>query len=92
MIIYPQYLRRLTQGMRCNEILGRGNRNIREGVPDDFLYTSLLTRRDHIKKALVFKYMFESFLFKGSSTITLNCPKRIKLSNPSHMMSIVDHV
>ena len=35
-IIHPRYLRRLTQRMRCNEILGQGNRNIREGVLDDF--------------------------------------------------------
>ena len=35
-IIHPLYLRRLTQGMRCNEILGQGIRNIGEGVPDDF--------------------------------------------------------
>ena len=42
-IICPQYLRRLTQGMRCDEILGQGNRNIREGVLDDFLHGSLLT-------------------------------------------------
>ena len=34
-IIHPRYLRRLTQGMRCNEILGKGSRNI-GGVPDDF--------------------------------------------------------
>ena len=35
-IICPWYLRRLTQGMRCNEILGQGSRNIGEGDPDDF--------------------------------------------------------
>ena len=35
-IIHPRYLRRLTQGMRCDEILGQGSRNIGEGVPDDF--------------------------------------------------------
>ena len=34
-IIHPRYLRRLTQGMRCDEILGQGSRNI-EGVLDDF--------------------------------------------------------
>ena len=27
-IIHPRYLRRLTQGMRCNEILGQSSRNI----------------------------------------------------------------
>ena len=35
-IIHPQYLRILTQGIRCDEILGQGSRNIREWVPDDF--------------------------------------------------------
>ena len=35
-IIHPQYLRKLTQGMRCDEILVQGSRNIEEGVPDDF--------------------------------------------------------
>ena len=35
-IIHPWYLRRLTQGMRCNEILGKGSGNITERVPDDF--------------------------------------------------------
>ena len=33
----PQYLRTLTQEMRCSEILGQGSENIGEGVPDDFL-------------------------------------------------------
>ena len=32
----PRYLRRLTQGIRCDEILGQGSENIREKVPDDF--------------------------------------------------------
>ena len=41
-IIHPRYLRRLTQGMRCDEILGQGSRNI-ERVFDDFLHTSALT-------------------------------------------------
>ena len=35
-IIHPRYLRRLTQGMRCDEILGQGSRNIKEWVLDDF--------------------------------------------------------
>ena len=35
-IIHPRYLRRLTQGMRCDEILGQGSENIKERVPDDF--------------------------------------------------------
>ena len=35
-IIYPRYLRRFTQGMRCDEILGQGIRNIGEGVLNDF--------------------------------------------------------
>ena len=35
-IIHPWYLRRLTQGMRCDEILGQASRNIEEGVLDDF--------------------------------------------------------
>ena len=35
-IIHPRYLRRLTQGMRCNEILGQGSRDIEERVLDDF--------------------------------------------------------
>ena len=42
-IIRPRYLRRSTQGMRCNEIFGQGSENIREGVPDDFLHASLIT-------------------------------------------------
>ena len=41
-IICPQYLRRLTQGMRCDKILGQGSRNI-GGVPDDFLHALELT-------------------------------------------------
>ena len=36
-IIHPRYLRRLTQGMRCNEILGPSNGNLGERVSDDFL-------------------------------------------------------
>ena len=35
-IIYPWYLRRLTQRMRCDKILGQGSGNIGEGVPNDF--------------------------------------------------------
>ena len=35
-IIHARYLRRLTQGIICNEILGQDSRNIIEGVPDDF--------------------------------------------------------
>ena len=35
-IIHPRYLRRLTQGMRCDKILGQGGRNIEERVLDDF--------------------------------------------------------
>ena len=35
-IIHCPYLRRLTQGKRCDEIFGQGSRNIREGVLDDF--------------------------------------------------------
>ena len=42
-IIHPRYLRRLTQGMRCDEIFGQGSRNIREGVPNDFLHASVQT-------------------------------------------------
>ena len=42
-IIRPRYLRRLTRGMRCNEIFHQGSRNIGEGVPDDFLRTSVLS-------------------------------------------------
>ena len=29
--------------MRCDEILGQGSGNIREGVPNDFLHASVLT-------------------------------------------------
>ena len=39
----PQYLKRLTQGMRCNEIIGKGSRNIGEKVFDDFVLASVLT-------------------------------------------------
>ena len=35
-IIRPWYLSSLTQGMRCDEILGQGSRNIRERVSNDF--------------------------------------------------------
>ena len=35
-IIHPRYLRRLTQRMRCDEILGQGSRNIEEEVLDNF--------------------------------------------------------
>ena len=35
-IIHPLYLRILTQGMRCDEILSQGSRNIGEAVLDDF--------------------------------------------------------
>ena len=35
-IIHRWYLRRLTQGISCDEILGQGIRNVGEGVPDDF--------------------------------------------------------
>ena len=41
-IICPRYLRRLTHGMRYDEILGQDSRNI-GGVPDDFIYASILT-------------------------------------------------
>ena len=37
----PLILEELIQGIRCNEILGQGSRNIGE-VPKDFLYTSVL--------------------------------------------------
>ena len=40
-IFYPHYVRRLTQGIRCNEILGQGSGNI-GGVLDDFLQALLL--------------------------------------------------
>ena len=36
-IVSPQYLSRLTQGMRCDEILDQSSENIRE-VPNDFLH------------------------------------------------------
>ena len=39
--------------------------------------------------SLLFKYMFETFLFMGYSRKTSNYPKRIVLSDPTHMMSIV---
>ena len=42
-IIRPQYLRRLTQGLRHNKILGQGSVNIVEGVHNDFLVKSILT-------------------------------------------------
>ena len=42
MIVHPRYLRRLTQGMRCDEILGQGSRNL-EGVPNDFLKALIIT-------------------------------------------------
>ena len=42
-IMRPWYLRSLTQGMRCDEILGQVSGNIRERVPDDFLHASILT-------------------------------------------------
>ena len=42
-IICPWYLMRLSQGMRCDEILGQGSWNIRR-VLDDFLHASVLTR------------------------------------------------
>ena len=32
----PRYLRRFTQGMRCDEIRVQGSKNIGEGVPEDF--------------------------------------------------------
>ena len=32
----------LAEGIRCDKILGQGDGNIR-GVPDDFLYASILT-------------------------------------------------
>ena len=35
-IIRPLYSKRLTQGMRCDEIHGQGSGNIGEGVPNDF--------------------------------------------------------
>ena len=41
-IVRPQYLRILTQGMRCDKILGQDIGNI-EGVPDDFLHILVLT-------------------------------------------------
>ena len=41
-IIHFSYLRRLTQGLRCNEITGQCSGNIK-GVPDDFLHASILT-------------------------------------------------
>ena len=42
-IVHPRYLRRLTQAIRVNEILGQGSRNIKEGVPHDFRHASVLT-------------------------------------------------
>ena len=36
-IVYPWYLRRLTQGMRCNEILGQDIENIGKGILNDFM-------------------------------------------------------
>ena len=41
-IVHPQYMRSLTQGMRCAEILGQRGGNF-GGVPDDFLHASVLT-------------------------------------------------
>ena len=29
--------------MRCHKILSQDNKNMREGVPDDFLHASVLT-------------------------------------------------
>ena len=42
-IVRPRYLRRSTQGMRCDEIFGQGNRNIEEGVSNDFLQALIIT-------------------------------------------------
>ena len=35
-IIHPRYLGDWLKGMRCDEILGQGSKNIEEGVLDDF--------------------------------------------------------
>ena len=45
-----------------------------------------------IQWSLVFKYMFLTFLFVGYSRRTSNYPKRITLSNPTHIMSLTDPV
>ena len=42
--------------------------------------------------SLVFKHMFYSFLFMRYLRRTSNYPKRITLSDSTHMMSIVDLV
>ena len=39
----PRYLRRFTQGMRCDEIIGQASINIVEGDPDDLLHALVLT-------------------------------------------------
>ena len=41
-IVHPRYLRKLTQGMGCDVILGQGSKNI-WGVLDDFLHVLVLT-------------------------------------------------
>ena len=45
-----------------------------------------------IQRSLVFKHMFIIFLFVGYLRETSNYLKRIVLSDPTHMTSIVDHV
>ena len=42
-IVYPQYLRRVPQGMICDILLIQGNENIGEEVIDHFLYASIQT-------------------------------------------------
>ena len=47
-IIHPRYLRRLTQGMRCGEILGQGSGNVGEEIPDDFLLVLVTNLSDRL--------------------------------------------
>ena len=42
-IIHPRYLKRLTQGMRCDKILCQSSGNIRENFFDNFLHTLVIT-------------------------------------------------
>ena len=45
-----------------------------------------------IQRSLVFKHVFEIFLFMRYSRRTFNYPKRIALSDPTHLISMADHV
>ena len=45
-----------------------------------------------IQQSLVFKHMFETFMFVGYSRETSNYLERITLSYLTHMMSMANHV